>query len=147
MEPDFNPQQNTPEVQPVLTWPIDAVTQQVLRRWLKDQPDDNVVVRLTDAATVLTDARLGDIYELTTTQNFTMANPTNPINGKKIVYKIKQDATGSRVITWGSAFRETAAGTLPVLSTTAAYVDIVGFVYDSAVDKWNCWASKLGFAS
>ncbi len=102
---------------------------------------------LTDSTSIDTDAQDGSMFTLTTTQNFTLNNPTNAYNGKKIIYKIKQDSTGSRVITWGSKFRGTVASGLPTLSTTANYVDYIGFVYDSSVDKWNCWASQLGFAT
>ena len=146
---DDNAEQNNDQ-QPVISWPIDPVTQQTLRRWL-DQvgigSGASTVVALADAATVLTDSTLGDIYTLTTTQNFTMANPTNAVNGKKIIYKIKQDGTGSRVITWGSDFRGSTDLTLPTLTTTANYVDYVGFIYDASVAKWNCLAKNQGFSS
>ncbi len=66
-------------------------------------------VNLPSTAIVYTDASIGGdkitLFALTTTQNFTMANPTNVVDGKRIIYKIKQDGTGSRIITWGSAFR------------------------------------------
>lgn len=133
--------------QQVLSWPLDPITQQTLRRWLNNEPDSLVVATLIDAANVLTDTSAGDLFTLTTTQNFTMANPTNMVNGKLICYKIKQDGTGSRVITWGSAFRGSTDVTLPVLTTTANYVDYILFIYDSVVDKWNCLAVSKGYAS
>ncbi len=102
---------------------------------------------LTDAASVVTNALLGALFTLTPTQNFTMANPTNPTNGQKIIYKIKQDSTGSRVITWDTAFRGSTDVALPVLTTTANFVDYITFVYDSAVSKWNCLAVNKGFAT
>jgi hypothetical protein len=139
------PEENTDK--PVISWPLDPVTQQSLRRWLGDEPEQSSVVALTDASTVTTNALFGDIFTLTTTQNFTMANPTNAVNGKKIIYKIKQDGTGSRVITWGSDFRGSTDIPLPTLTTTANYVDYVGFIYDSAVSKWNCLAVTKGFAT
>lgn len=105
------------------------------------------VVTLTDNTTVTTDCTLGNEFHLTTTQNFTMANPTGMANAKLIMYKIKQDSTGSRVITWGSAFRGSNDLTLPTLTTTANYVDYILFHYDSTADKWNCLAVNKGFAT
>lgn len=105
------------------------------------------IVELTDSSTVTTDCTLGNEFHLTTTQNFTMSAPTGAVNGKLICYKIKQDGTGSRVITWDSVFRGSNDVSLPVLTTTANYVDYILFTYDSEVDKWNCLAVNLGFAS
>lgn len=110
-----------------------------------------IVIRQTFAAVVYTDASIGREkpvqFEFTATSNFTLANPTNCVNGKKIIYKIKQDGTGSRVITFGSNFRGSTSLALPTLTTTANAVDIIGFVYDAIVGKWNCWAVQQGYAS
>lgn len=105
------------------------------------------VVALTDSSTVATDASAGGLFTLTATQNFTMSNPTNPIDGQIIIYKIKQDAGGGNVITWDTAFRGSLDVALPVLTTTGDYVDYVMFIYDSSVSKFNCLATNLGFAS
>lgn len=105
------------------------------------------VVELTDGSTVATDASTGDIFTLTTTQNFTMSNPTNPTNGQIIIYKIKQDGGGGNVITWDSNFRGSTDVPLPALTTTGDYVDYIQFIYDSSVTKWNCLAYNLGFAT
>ncbi len=105
------------------------------------------VIVLTDAATVTTNAALGNTFTLTTSQSFTMANPTNPTNGQKIIYKIKQGSGGSKIITWDTAFRGSNDITLPILTTDESYVDYIGFIYDSAATKWNCMASNRGFAT
>lgn len=94
-------------------------------------------VALTPAASVATNAALGDYFTLTADQNFTLANPTNPINKQRVVWEILQDATGSRVMTLGSAFR---LGTdLPsiTLTTTASKRDYLGAIYDSTAAKWD----------
>lgn len=155
-----NPEQ--PNNQTDLGWPLSHVTQQTLRRWLAMAlgeeslinainnavpPQGNVVVALTDGSSVATDASLGDVFTLTTTQNFTMSNPTNAVNGKIIIYQIRQDGGGSNVITWGSNFRGSTDVILPVLTTTGGYADYIMFIYDSSVTKWNCLATNLGFAS
>ena len=107
----------------------------------------NKVVALTDGANIATDASLGNIFTVTLAGNRTMGNPTNPTDGQTIIYKIKQDATGSRTITWGANFRGSTDVALPTLTTTAAYVDYVMFYYNSAVTKWDCLSVNRGFAS
>src|SRR3990167_2612693 len=93
----------------IMSWPLDHITQKSLERWLNNTTtiDNKItkVISLVDRATVITDAFIGNIFTLTPTQSFTMANPINPVNGKRIIYKIKQDSTGGRVVTWGSKFR------------------------------------------
>ena len=109
-------------------------------------PTTGVVV-LADSSTIETDCSLGNLFTLTTTQSFTMSAPTNAVSGKMIVYKIKQDSTGSRVVTWDSAFRGSLDQALPVLTTTANYVDYILFIYDASVEKWNCLSANQGFAT
>ena len=112
---------------------------------------DLLTVPMTFASTVYTNAGIGIEktiqFEFTATSNFTLANPTNSAHGKKIMYKIKQDSTGSRVITYGSNFRGSTDQALPTLTTTALYVDYIGFSYDAVVGKWNCLGKMQGFAT
>lgn len=103
------------------------------------------VVALTDAATITTDASLGNIFTVTLGGNRTIANPTNPVSGQKIVYRLKQDGTGSRTVTWGAAFRWGADVTVPTLSTTAGKTDYVGFIYNAADSKWDGLAVSRGY--
>jgi hypothetical protein len=102
------------------------------------------VVALTDGATINTDAHLGNTFTVTLGGNRTMAAPTNVATGQKIVYRIKQDGTGSRTLTWNAAFRF-AGGTAPTLTTTAAKTDYIGFIYNAADSKWDCVAERLNF--
>lgn len=81
-------------------------------------------VALTDASTVSWDLQAAPQAKLTPTQSFTLSNPTNITAGQAYTLVITQDGTGSRIITWGSAYKF-PGGTKFVLSTTAAAVDIV----------------------
>lgn len=103
-------------------------------------------VALTDAATIATDASLGNVFTVTLGGNRTMGAPTNaPTKPQKIVYRIKQDATGSRTITWNAAFRF-SGGTAPTLTTTASKTDYVGFIYNVADSVWdNVTGAALNF--
>jgi hypothetical protein len=103
-----------------------------------------VVVALTDAATITTDASLGNTFTVTLGGNRTIANPTNPIAGQKIIYSLTQDATGSRTVTWGAAFRFGTDIPVPTLTTTAAKTDHIGFLYNAASSTWDCVALARG---
>lgn len=103
------------------------------------------VVSLTDAATIATDASLGNIFMVTLGGNRTLGAPTNPIQGQKITYKIRQDGTGSRTLAFDSVFRFGLDILAPTLSTGANKVDYIGFIYNSTDTKWDCLAVTKGF--
>jgi hypothetical protein len=107
---------------------------------------DSVVVPLSYAATVTTDASAGDIFDLTLTGNVTLANPTNPVDGKTLRWRIRQDATGSRTVTLGNKFviPSTATDPLP-FSTTANKMDILAATYHAGRDKWDIVAMVPGY--
>jgi hypothetical protein len=102
------------------------------------------VVILTDGANIATDASLGNIFTVTLGGNRTLDNPTNAASGQVIIYRIKQDGSGSRTITWGSDFRF-SGGTAPTLTTTANRTDYIHFAYDAADARWDCVSNRLNF--
>ncbi len=104
----------------------------------------SAVVALTDGVTVTTDASLGNTFTVTISGNRTLSNPTNPIDGQKIIYRIKQDGTGNRLITWGTAFRFGVDIPTPTLSTSASKTDYIGFIYNGTDSKWDCLAVTRG---
>ena len=91
-------------------------------------------VTLTDGATVSIDADLSNNFQVTLGGNRTIANPTNMRKGGVINLVVRQDATGTRTVTWGSKWDFGAAGT-PVLSTAANKVDFVSAYYNATSDK------------
>jgi hypothetical protein len=98
-------------------------------------------VALVSGATVNTDAALSNNFTLTAAHTFTLANPTNLADGMVLNFLIKQDATGSRVATWGSKFTF-PGGADGVLSTAANAVDFMSCYYDGAADKLICVLNK-----
>lgn len=103
------------------------------------------VVTLTDAATIATDASLGNHFEVTLGGNRTLGNPTNPTDGQKATWEVLQDATGSRTLSFGTAF---AFGTdIPsiTLTTTASKRDFIGAVYNAVAAKWYVIAFVKGY--
>lgn len=107
-----------------------------------------LVVALTDGATIDTDASqgttVGATYRVTLGGNRTIANPTNLVDGQRIIYEIKQDGTGSRTVTWGSKFTWSDDIPIPTLSTSANYIDFVSFVYNSSADKLYVTGTNIG---
>jgi hypothetical protein len=104
------------------------------------------LVPLTDGTTISTNSDSGDIFTVTIAGNRTMSNPTGtPTDGQNVVYRITQDSTGSRTITWGSAFHFGVDVPSPTLTTTANAIDYIGFQYNSAASLWNCLAVARGY--
>ncbi len=102
------------------------------------------ITTLTDGPNIATNASLGSIFMVTLGGNRTLDNPINPTDGQKIIYRIRQDATGSRTITWGSDFRFGTDVPMPTLTTTASKTDYIGFMYNLADAKWDCLAISRG---
>jgi hypothetical protein len=69
------------------------------------------VVSAAYSAAITLDASLGDIQEITVTNNtaFTINAPTNPYQGQELTITIRNNSGGAMgVITWNAAFRMTA---------------------------------------
>lgn len=105
----------------------------------------DAVVALTDGATIATNAALGNVFTVTLGGNRTLSNPTNPTSGQKIVYRVTQDGTGSRTLSFGTAFRFSTDVPSPTLSTAAGATDYLGFIYNAAASKWDCLAVSRGY--
>lgn len=82
---------------------------------------------LTDGATIALDWNNGNVQSVTLGGNrtFTFANPKD---GGRYLIILKQDATGSRTLTWPTI--KWAGGSAPTLTTTANKYDIISLVYD-----------------
>lgn len=109
-------------------------------------PDMPVVSTLTDAATIATDASLGNVFTVTLGGNRTMGAPTNPTDKQVIHYEITQDGTGSRTLAWNAIFRFTTDIASPTLSTAAGTLDRVAFRYHAGATKWDVLAISKGYA-
>lgn len=99
------------------------------------------VSALTFGTTINVNAALGNVFTVTLAASTgTIANPTNPVDGQVIRIRITQDSTGSRTVSWGTAYDWGSTGgsanTAPTLTTTASKTDILGFEYNAATSKW-----------
>jgi len=85
---------------------------------------------IADAATINWNVDLGSVMQVTLGGNRTMAAPTNHVAGGTYTAIIKQDATGTRTLTWNAAFK--FAGGSKTLTTSANATDVATFVSDGA---------------
>lgn len=110
----------------------------------------NQVVVTPDTITISTgnadtNAFLGNYFKIAATANFTLTNPSNPTDGQRITWQIKQDATGNRTITLGAKFSFGADITSVTLSTAGNKIDYLGAIYSLAEDKWHVVTFMKGF--
>jgi hypothetical protein len=100
---------------------------------------------LVDAATIAVDASLGNDFTVTLTADRTLGNPTNPVNGQKIMFVIRQDGTGSHTLALDTAYRLGADITSVTLSTGANKTDYLGVRYNGTDSKWDVIAFVKGY--
>lgn len=80
----------------------------------------------TDGATVTFNLGLSDVHAVTLGGNRTLAVSNSRV-GQRFNVSLKQDATGSRTVTWWSGI-SWPGGTAPTLTTTANKTDVFEFV-------------------
>jgi hypothetical protein len=83
---------------------------------------------IADAATINWNMDLGSVMQVTLAGNRAMAAPTNHVAGGTYTAIIKQDATGTRTLSWNAVFK--FAGGSKTLTTAANAVDVATFVSD-----------------
>lgn len=103
------------------------------------------MVTLVDAPTISVNAAAGSEFNVTLGGNRTLENPTNPTDGKKIVFRVKQDATGGRTLTLDTAYQFGTDITALNLSTSPNATDYIGFIYDASISKWCLVSLIRGF--
>lgn len=108
----------------------------------------NPPVALTDAATIATDASLGNLFRVTLAGNRTLGVPTNPTDGQRVVWEVSQDATGTRTLALASGAGGFIFGTdiaSITLTTTASKTDFIGAIYNSTANRWRVIAFVKGY--
>jgi hypothetical protein len=106
--------------------------------------DENLI----DAATVATDANRATTLTLTLGANRTMGAPTNANPGQRLRYRLIQDNTGGRTVTWasGTGGFKFPGGTAPTLTTTANRWDYLDFEYNERSATWDYQGGRFDFA-
>ena|SRR5687768_9931287 len=102
---------------------------------------------LTDGATITCDITTGQVFDVTLGGNrtLTFTGGSAALDGKKILIRIKQDATGSRTLTWDTMVRFGTDIASITLTTTAGKTDVVGLVYNHAATKYDVVAFARGY--
>lgn len=86
---------------------------------------------LTDAASIAWNLDTGQVATVTLTDNRTLSNPTNMKAGGTYQLIVRQDATGSRTLGYGSAYKWPSA-TAPTLTTAASSINLLTFISDGS---------------
>jgi hypothetical protein len=113
----------------VQAYDADTAKTDVAQEYTKAQNFNATV--LTDAANISWDASANQVCSVVLGGDRTLDNLINMKDGATYILTAKQDATGSRTLAYGSAYKW-PGGTAPVLSTDANSVDIITFVSDGA---------------
>lgn len=87
------------------------------------------------------DVSVANTFIGTLSGNITAVMATPPIGGVRMTWVLIQDSTGSRTL---SLPANAASGTTLTLSTAAAAVDIIQWIYDSVAGKWRMSGKSLG---
>lgn len=89
----------------------------------------------TSASTLTPDVSLFDQYDITAlAANLTINLPDNPVNGSKIVFRIKDNGT-ARTLTWAVVYNSVGV-TLPTTTVANKWL-YVGAIYNSIAAKWD----------
>lgn len=100
------------------------------------------------ATTITPNLAFGAAQTFTLTGNVTVAAPINPpVVGARLRLRLVQDSTGSRTVTFNSAYRNAAGTTLTLAAGTANLVAYLEFeCLDQATNKWQFVGGSTAFA-
>lgn len=104
-----------------------------------------VVQDIAFAATISIDTTILTVAKITLTGNTTITLTGTPTDQKPILVLLKQDATGSRVVTWDGARTRFSTDVAFSQSTAANKTDYVVFRYNATDDKFDMLALNRGF--
>lgn len=96
-------------------------------------------VGLTDAATIATNALLGNNFRVTLGANRVLGNPTGLRDGGVYEWHISQDGAGGRTLSFGSFFKF-ASGTAPTITATANALTVIRGTYNGTLGILACTA-------
>jgi len=94
------------------------------------------VVSLSYYPSIVIDAKLGEVFDVTLSGDTVLENPINPTNGKTIKFRVVQDGTGNRAVTLGSKFNVPSMAGVQ-WSTDPDKMDILTATYHEGRDKWD----------
>jgi hypothetical protein len=93
------------------------------------------VVTLVDATSVQTDCSKGNHFRVTIAGNRTLQNPSNLVDGQRLVWEIQQDGTGGRTITLDTLFSTPNNVPSVILTTTPNQWSLIAAIYNGSINK------------
>lgn len=103
------------------------------------------VVTANSTATYAMDCSAANVFNLTLTASCTLSFTNIPSSVSfGVTLALKQDATGSRTVTWPTGTRW-SGGTAPTLTTTAAKTDFISMFTLDGGTNWNAFVSGKNF--
>lgn len=113
--------------QAILNWILARANSWTGRQTFRDYRETVVTANTTSTYSI--NLSSGTLFDLTLTANCTYTFPSSPVSGLQFILMQKQDATGSRTVTWPSNVRW-AGGTAPTPTATASRTDVFTFIYE-----------------
>lgn len=104
------------------------------------------VVALTDGATPALNAKLGDVFTLSAAGDRTIAVPSNPISGQRII--IRHTASGGNrtlALNTGAGGFRFGTSITGLTITTSGLTDYIECVYNATASKWDVINYQKGF--
>lgn len=104
-------------------------------------------VDLTDAATIATNAALGQLFRVTIATGRTLGAPTNPTDGQRATWAVTNSSGGAVTLALASGAGGFAFGSdITALSDIAAgKTDYIGAIYNSGANRWRVVAYTKGY--
>jgi hypothetical protein len=102
------------------------------------------VVALTDGATPALDASLGDIFTLSAAGDRTIAVPSNPTDGKKIVI-VHYASGGARTLSLNASGFAFGTDVVSLTQTASGKRDLIGCIYSAALNKFLVVSVSKGY--
>lgn len=121
---------------------VDATAAAAKWRWIREEL--LTIASQAFAATMNINVDKQEIIDITMTNNATI-NFSGARDGQSFILRIRQDAVGGRIVTWGTMCRASLTVALPVLSIGANKLDYIGFRYNAADGKYDIMAANKGF--
>jgi len=117
-----------------------AVTAVILPAYL------NATVALTDGSTPALDASLGHTFRLSTTTTPTIAVPTNPTSGQKIIIQFyASGAARTLALNTGTNGFRFGSDITGLTETASGKTDYIGAIWNATDSKWDVVAYAKGY--
>lgn len=143
----YNPTNPTPDTQPSLVEAAQEATAaaNAAAAAANEQLAAYTVEELTWASAIEVDWDAANCQRITLSGSPTSISFIGGADGEKLVLELTQDSTGNRLVSLPSNVRYSSSIPSVVLSSTANYMDRLGFMFNEATGKYDLVAVAYGF--